>query len=63
MWLAAFVAFAAAVAFASSARARKKGDTRAAAVVFWLSLVSVVAIVLIAVVAHLGTDLVGGCET
>jgi hypothetical protein len=63
MWLAAFVAFTAAVAFASSARARKKGDTRAAAVVFWVSVVSIVVIVLIAVVAHVGADLVGGCES
>jgi hypothetical protein len=60
MWLAALVAFAGAIALASLARARKNNDTRAAALVFWVSVISLVALVLIAVVALYGFRL-GGC--
>jgi hypothetical protein len=52
MWLAAFVAFAGAIALASSARTRKNYDTRAAAVVFWVSVASVLAVMIIAAVSH-----------
>jgi hypothetical protein len=52
MWLAAFVAFTGAITLASSARARKNYDTRAAAVVFWVSVVSLFAMLIIAAMAH-----------
>jgi cytochrome bd-type quinol oxidase subunit 2 len=60
MWLVAFGAVAVAITLASSARARKNNDTRAAASVFWVSVVSLVAMVLIAAVALYGFRL-GGC--